>query len=305
MVEHYSHKIQNVIQKELFKAQKSIKIAVAWFTNDLLFQPLLLKLQAGVSVELILNKDEINHSENNEIDFNAFVENGGILHWNESKKLMHEKFCIIDDSVVIYGSYNWTNKAEYNNESIAVSKNEVATCEFYVNLFKKLSQAYPTAPYKPTNKANEESNNQFNAQGAGKSCCQSVSDDEKKKFETQRDIAITFFHDSLRSSHIPEGFKELVSIAEQGDPISALWVGACYKYGIFVEKNIDLSIKYYNISANAENKEAMLEMALFNSGVMLSSQNIEECQRYLKEASELKHPLAQWLSPRLKSEAMY
>ena len=60
MVEHYSHKIQNVIQKELFKAQESIKIAVAWFTNDLLFQPLLLKLQAGVKVEIILNRDEIN-----------------------------------------------------------------------------------------------------------------------------------------------------------------------------------------------------------------------------------------------------
>ena len=33
MIEHYSHKIQNAIQKELFKANKSIKIAVAWFTN--------------------------------------------------------------------------------------------------------------------------------------------------------------------------------------------------------------------------------------------------------------------------------
>lgn len=142
MVEHYSHKIQNVIQKELFKAQKSIKIAVAWFTNDLLFQPLLLKLQAGVSVELILNKDDINYSTENEIDFNAFVEAGGALHWNRTKTLMHEKFCIIDDSVVIYGSYNWTNKAEYNDESIAVSK-EDGSQAFYSKLFDKLCKAYP------------------------------------------------------------------------------------------------------------------------------------------------------------------
>ena len=69
MIEHYSHKIQNAIQKELFKANSSIKIAVAWFTNDLLFQPLLLKLGAGVSVELILNKDDINCSDDNEVDF--------------------------------------------------------------------------------------------------------------------------------------------------------------------------------------------------------------------------------------------
>ena len=142
MVEHYSHKIQNVIQKELFKAQKSIKIAVAWFTNNLLFQPLLLKLQTGVSVELILNKDDINNSNENEIDFNAFVEAGGALHWNRTKTLMHEKFCIIDDSVVIYGSYNWTNKAEYNDESIAVSK-EDGSQAFYSKLFDKLCKAYP------------------------------------------------------------------------------------------------------------------------------------------------------------------
>ena len=30
MVEHYSKKIQNVIQTELFKAKSSIKIVVAW-----------------------------------------------------------------------------------------------------------------------------------------------------------------------------------------------------------------------------------------------------------------------------------
>ena len=96
MVEHYNKRIQNIIQKELFKANSSIKIAVAWFTNDLLFQPLLLKLQIGVSVELVLNKDKINDSEENDIDFSEFIENGGVLHWNDSKRLMHEKFCIID-----------------------------------------------------------------------------------------------------------------------------------------------------------------------------------------------------------------
>ena len=50
MIKHYSNNIQNVILMELFKATESIKIAVAWFTNDLLFQPLLMKAVMGVSV---------------------------------------------------------------------------------------------------------------------------------------------------------------------------------------------------------------------------------------------------------------
>lgn len=143
MIEHYSHKIQNAIQKELFKANKSIKIAVAWFTNVLLFQPLLLKLAAGVSVEIILNKDEINCSDENEIDFDEFVNAGGILRWNDTKQLLHDKFCIIDDQIVIYGSYNWTNKAEYNEESIAIAKEEENTINFYLDKFSNLSKKYP------------------------------------------------------------------------------------------------------------------------------------------------------------------
>ena len=142
MIEHYSHKIQNAIQKELFKANKSIKIAVAWFTNDLLFQPLLLKLAAGVTVEIILNKDEINCSDENEIDFDEFVNAGGTLRWNDTKQLLHDKFCIIDDRIVIYGSYNWTNKAEYNEESIAIAKDEENTINFYLDNFSNLSQKY-------------------------------------------------------------------------------------------------------------------------------------------------------------------
>lgn len=77
MIKHHSYKIQNVIQKELFAAKHSIKICVAWFTNDLLFQPLLLKLDAGVEVTIITNKDEINFADTNDVDFDEFIQRGG------------------------------------------------------------------------------------------------------------------------------------------------------------------------------------------------------------------------------------
>lgn len=146
MIQHVSKKIQNAIQKELFAAQSSIKIAVAWFTNDLLFQPLLLKLQAGVSVEIILNDDEINHSEEEGLDFDEFITLGGILRWNKAKQLMHQKYCVIDDKVVISGSYNWTNKAEYNDELVSIYKDETPTIEFYNNHFSTLQKKYKAEP---------------------------------------------------------------------------------------------------------------------------------------------------------------
>ena len=142
MIKHYSTNIQNIIQRELFKAQNSIKIAVSWFTNDLLFQPLLLKLSAGVNISIILNKDEINLAPDGDIDFNEFVQRGGMLYWNDTNTLLHDKFCVIDDSIVISGSYNWTNKAEYNEESITLFREDQDTVEFYNGKFRALIRKY-------------------------------------------------------------------------------------------------------------------------------------------------------------------
>lgn len=149
MIRHYSRNIQNEILKELFNANKSIRIAVAWFTNDILFQPLLLKSKLGVFVELVTNHDEINISDTNKVSFNKSIEAGGVIHWNKTNHLMHDKFCIIDDKIVITGSYNWTNKAENNDESISFSYNEENTLHFYDTRFKKLAAKYPGNKIEP------------------------------------------------------------------------------------------------------------------------------------------------------------
>jgi len=138
MIKPVFNNIQNAIQAELFKATKSIKIAVAWFTNDLLYQILLLKLQTGVSVELILNDDDINRNSDHHLDFDLFVNAGGKIYWANDKNLMHQKFCIIDENVVINGSYNWTYKAEYNNENVNIISGEETVCFQYINEFSTL-----------------------------------------------------------------------------------------------------------------------------------------------------------------------
>ena len=148
MIKHLNNKIQNAIQIELFKAKSSIRIAVSWFTNELLLQPLILKLQCGVSVELIINDDEINKGGEN------FISNGGKLMWNTSKYLMHEKFCIIDDRIVITGSYNWTNKAEFNHEDVTFFYDEPETTLFYNKNFRNLSNNYQKADSSLINKTN-------------------------------------------------------------------------------------------------------------------------------------------------------
>lgn len=59
--------IANRIIEEIKAANKSIYIAVAWFTNKSIFEELLKKAKQGCSIQIIISNDEIN--ENSSIDF--------------------------------------------------------------------------------------------------------------------------------------------------------------------------------------------------------------------------------------------
>lgn len=103
-------KIQDDILSNLDKAQVSIIVAVAWFTNQTLANKLIDKFNQGIPVEVIIYKDGVNtnHGVNlAEIPvYKIRGENGGI---------MYSEFCVIDNRYVGEGSYNWTTNAETRN----------------------------------------------------------------------------------------------------------------------------------------------------------------------------------------------
>ena len=78
-VKAYFENIENIIINELMFARKSIKIAVAWFTDAEFIPYLVRKVKGGVSVEILLHHDDINHLGDNSIDFSDFTEVGGKL----------------------------------------------------------------------------------------------------------------------------------------------------------------------------------------------------------------------------------
>ena len=105
------------IQQEISKAQKSVFIAVAWFTNKNLFNELVNKARNGCTVSLIITNDTINL--NSSIDFEQLLTAKSKVYkiGNGDTELMHNKFCVIDYSTVITGSYNWSYKSESNFSS--------------------------------------------------------------------------------------------------------------------------------------------------------------------------------------------
>ena len=58
------------------------------------------------------------------LDFNSLnnLEKANVCAYpyEEGDQLMHHKFCVIDRSTVITGSYNWSFRAQENEENITV-----------------------------------------------------------------------------------------------------------------------------------------------------------------------------------------
>lgn len=115
--------INHEIKLELFKAKKSIKIAVAWIDFNY-FEDCFKKIvKNNVDISIIANDDSKNNKFQAVID--KLVEKGVKINLIKNKKIincMHNKFCLIDREVVIVGSHNWTRNAAFNFESILVLK---------------------------------------------------------------------------------------------------------------------------------------------------------------------------------------
>ena len=112
--EAYFADIERRIIEALDKAEATINVCVAWFTNPRLRDKLIEKKKEGVDVKVIIYKDGVNHSKGVDLSELNHKEYRG-----ERGGIMHEKFCVIDNVTTISGSYNWTLNAENKNDEDA------------------------------------------------------------------------------------------------------------------------------------------------------------------------------------------
>lgn len=138
-VEVYFEDILDKLIAELESATKSIKVAVSWFTNYTLFKLLKEKALDNKSIELVINNDLINCSGYC-LKFSELIEAGVKISLVENPHLLHHKFCIIDDRIVINGSYNWTRFSSKNYENITIFRGNDDLCSAYIKEFDRILQ---------------------------------------------------------------------------------------------------------------------------------------------------------------------
>lgn len=129
--------ILRVLQNELSFATQSVKVAVSWFTNFALFKQIKEMAQNGIAVQLIINNDSVNNGGYC-LNFNELIEVGVHISLVEYPHLIHHKFCIIDDKIVINGSYNWTRFSENNYENVVIFRNNDAISNAFDEEFENM-----------------------------------------------------------------------------------------------------------------------------------------------------------------------
>lgn len=123
----YTFGIRKVLLDNIADAQRSIIIAMAWFTDNQLKDGLIAcrKEKPSVRIEIVVDPNHINKKYFS--DYAEKFKNAGIIIRNkEVRNFLHHKFMLIDGKICITGSYNYSRKAEMNLESITVLKSKKA-----------------------------------------------------------------------------------------------------------------------------------------------------------------------------------
>jgi len=126
---------QQAIVEEISKATKTINIAMYYLTSREIAQELVKAKERGVIIRAFLDQSQENASYSKsrylmkrDIEVRFYVGSG----------LMHNKFAIIDNKVLITGSFNWTATADKENQENLLIMADEGLIRKYIERFELL-----------------------------------------------------------------------------------------------------------------------------------------------------------------------
>jgi phosphatidylserine/phosphatidylglycerophosphate/cardiolipin synthase-like enzyme len=121
--------VLNALIPVLTSAEKSIYFLAYSFTSNDLGQLLRDKSKAGLTIEGVMDAEQVASNQGTEYD--PFLQAGVDVRIDGNEGLMHHKVFIIDEKIVIFGSYNFSQSAEErNDENLVIIYNEAIAQQF-------------------------------------------------------------------------------------------------------------------------------------------------------------------------------
>jgi phosphatidylserine/phosphatidylglycerophosphate/cardiolipin synthase-like enzyme len=124
------------INELLNNASESIYFLAYSFTNDEFGQILIRKSEGGLEVSGVMEEEQVNSNQGTEFD--PLSQAGIDVRLDGNAELMHHKVFIIDEEVVVLGSYNFSRNAETVNDenSMIIFSPEIA--KFFLQEFQRI-----------------------------------------------------------------------------------------------------------------------------------------------------------------------
>ncbi len=120
-------------------AQKSIRFAAFSFTRDDFSRALIERAQAGVMVQGVYETRQVNAGSDQ--SYQQLQQAGLTVLLDGNRYTMHHKFFVVDDQIVITGSYNFSKSAEENNNENVLILHNAEIAAQYIQEFQKVWQA--------------------------------------------------------------------------------------------------------------------------------------------------------------------
>ncbi|MCH8490683.1 MAG: phospholipase D-like domain-containing protein [Oceanicaulis sp.] len=122
------------IIESISQAKTTVKVAMAYFTDKEIANELIAARQRGAEVNVVLSND----NTNNEIRELLKGKVSLVIFKSNGRGIMHHKFCIIDNSLLVHGSYNYTYNANKNNQESLNITDSYSLINEYSNIFETL-----------------------------------------------------------------------------------------------------------------------------------------------------------------------
>ena len=119
-------------------ANKSIRMLAYSFTSDALGEALMDQAAAGLAVQIVCDEDQ---ADGQGAEYAALRQAGLDVRLDGNSGLLHDKVLIIDDEIVVFGSYNFTRAANQTNDENVVVVMSAQLAAQYQAAFEQIYRA--------------------------------------------------------------------------------------------------------------------------------------------------------------------
>ncbi len=131
-----NNNLESILADMLREAKESIDVAIYDLTNEIIVDALISNHKKGINIRVYIDKNVrppeqvlIDKLKNNNIPVKVSIPSNW-TNVNSGFAIMHNKFIVVDQEIVLTGSYNFTRNAEENNRENFIIKNALIASKY-------------------------------------------------------------------------------------------------------------------------------------------------------------------------------